>query len=90
MGFQSRLPITIVADALVGSHHVLANSIRADAASSRALVDVLAGLFIRRKLVSWRTHAPVRPVGVDAPPAATQPGSLVAFVDVCQFVDVRL
>lgn len=47
MRLQSSLLITIVAYALIGAHHILADTIRADSTGPRALVDVLAGLFIR-------------------------------------------
>lgn len=46
MRSEPRLLITVVAYALIGAHHVLADAVRAYAAGSRTLVDVLAGLFV--------------------------------------------
>lgn len=46
VGPKTRLLIAIVADALISSHHVLANAVRAYTAGSRALVDVLASLLV--------------------------------------------
>lgn len=80
MGPEARLLITVVADALISAHHVLANAVRAYAAGSRAFVDVLAGLFVGAQLVSWRALTTKTPFGINASTAATQTRRLLAFV----------
>lgn len=42
----------MVADALVGTHHVLADTVGADSARRAALVDVFARLPVRRQFVA--------------------------------------
>ena len=49
--------ISFVTDALVGPHHVLADSVGADPASQAALVDVFAGCSVLRHLQPYRTLA---------------------------------
>jgi len=77
---ESRLLVAVVAYALISAHHVLADAIRAYAAGSRALVDVLAGLFVGTQLVPWWTLATEAPFGVDAGSTATQSWCLLALV----------
>lgn len=77
---EARLLIAVVAYALVGAHHVLADAVRAYTAGSRTLVDVLAGLFIRTQLVSRRALTAETSLGVDARTAAAQSRRLLALV----------
>ena len=49
--------ISFVTDALVGPHHVLADSVGADPAGQAALVDVFAGCSVLRHLQPYRTLA---------------------------------
>lgn len=80
MRSKARLLITVVAYALIGAHHVLADAIRAYTAGSRALVDVLAGLLVGSQLVSWRTLTVEAPFGVDTSATATQSWCFFALV----------
>lgn len=80
MRSEARLLITVVADALISAHHVLANAVRAYTAGSRAFVDVLAGLFVGAQLVPRRTLTAKASFSVNAGTAATQTRRLLAFV----------
>lgn len=80
VGPEARLLITVVADALISAHHVLANAVRAYTAGSRALVDVLAGLLVGAQLVPRGALTAEAPFGVNASTAATQTRRLLAFV----------
>lgn len=77
---KARLLIAVIAYALIGAHHVLADAIRAYTAGSRAFVDVLTGLLVGAQFVSWRTLAVEASLGVDADATATQSWRLFALV----------
>lgn len=80
MRSKARLLVAIIAYALIGAHHILANAIRAYTASSRALVNILAGLLVRSQLVSWRTQTVETSFGIDAGSTSTQSWRLFALV----------
>lgn len=80
MRSKARLLIAVVAYALIGAHHVLADAIRAYAAGPRAFVDVFTGLLVGTQFVSWRTVAVEASLGVDAGATATQSRHLFALV----------
>lgn len=80
MRSEPGLLIAVVAYALIRSHHVLADAVRAYAAGPRALVDVLAGLLVGAELVSRWALTSEAALGVDAGTAATQSWRLLALV----------
>lgn len=77
---ETRLLITVITDALISAHHVLANAVRTYTAGSRTLVDVLARLLVWAQLVSRRTLTAEAPFGINTSTTATQTRSLLAFV----------
>jgi len=89
MRSKTRLLVTIVAYALVGAHHVLANAIRAYTTSSRALVNILTGLLVRPQFMSWRTLTIETSFGIDADSTATQSWRLFALVYVWNVWQLR-
>lgn len=80
VGLQSSLLITIVAYALIGAHHVLADSVRANSAGPRALVYILARLLVRAQLVAGWALTLEASLRIDAGPSSTQTWRLLAFV----------
>lgn len=80
MGPEARLLITVVADALISAHHILANAVRAYTAGSRAFIDVLASLLVGAQLVPRGTLTAKATFGINASTAATQTRRLFAFI----------
>lgn len=80
MRSKTRLLIAVIADALIGAHHVLADAIRAYTAGSRTLIDVFTGLLVGTQFVSWRTMTVEASFGVDTGTTATQSWRLFALV----------
>lgn len=83
MGSLPRLLETIIANALVCSHHIFANAVGTYAAASGTLVDVLTGGLVGSQLVPRWTLALERTLRVDAMPSFTQPRYFLALVNIC-------
>lgn len=79
----------MVADALVGPHHVFADTVRTDAACPAALVDVFARLPVGGEFVAGRTHAVERARRVDARTTPAQTSVLRALVHIAAVLHVH-
>lgn len=80
VGSETRLLIAVVAYALIGAHHILADAVRAYTTGPRALVYVFAGLLVGSQFVSRRALTVEASLGVDANAAATQSRRLLTLI----------
>lgn len=89
MGPLPRLLETIIANALVCSHHIFANAVGTYAAASGAFVNVFTGGLVGSQLMPWRTLALEGTFRVNTVPSFTQTRYLFALVNICVQQKIR-